>query len=312
MRSLAQHKKSVQQWRETEAQLKHLLELIELAISENDASITSSVSEETSEIQATLDSLELELAFSGEYDQRNAILAIHAGAGGTEAQDWAQMLERMYLRWAERRGFEAEIIETSPGEEAGVKSVTIEITGANAYGYLKSERGTHRLVRLSPFDSQHLRHTSFALVEVLPVVQQNIDIALNPDELKIDTYHASGHGGQNVQKVSSAVRITHLPTGIVVTCQSERSQLQNKESAMKVLLGRLTDLESQRKADEKAKLKGAHKPAEFGNQIRSYVLHPYKLVKDHRTGQESTNPDAILDGDLDSFLRAYLKEQINA
>lgn len=312
MRSLAQHKKSVQQWRETEAQLKHLLELIELAISENDASITSSISEETSEIQATLDSLELELAFSGEYDQRNAILAIHAGAGGTEAQDWAQMLERMYLRWAERRGFEAEIIETSPGEEAGVKSVTIEITGANAYGYLKSERGTHRLVRLSPFDSQHLRHTSFALVEVLPVVQQNVDIALNPDELKIDTYHASGHGGQNVQKVSSAVRITHLPTGIVVTCQSERSQLQNKESAMKVLLGRLSDLEAQKKAEEKAKLKGAHKPAEFGNQIRSYVLHPYKLVKDHRTGQESTNPDAILDGDLDSFLRAYLKEQINA
>ncbi len=312
MRMLAQLKKSVQVWRETESQVKHLLELIELAITENDPSITSSLSEETSEIQATLDSLELELAFSGEYDQRNAILAIHAGAGGTEAQDWAQMLERMYLRWAERRGFEAEIIETSPGEEAGVKSVTIEITGANAYGYLKSERGTHRLVRLSPFDSQHLRHTSFALVEVLPVVQQNVDIALNPDELKIDTYHASGHGGQNVQKVSSAVRITHLPTGIVVTCQSERSQLQNKESAMKVLLGRLTELEVQKKADEKAKLKGAHKPAEFGNQIRSYVLHPYKLVKDHRTAQESTNAEAVLDGDLDSFLRAYLKDQINA
>lgn len=307
MRMLAQLKKSVQVWRETESQVKHLLELIELAITENDPSITSSLSEETSEIQATLDSLELELAFSGEYDQRNAILAIHAGAGGTEAQDWAQMLERMYLRWAERRGFEAEIIETSPGEEAGVKSVTIEITGANAYGYLKSERGTHRLVRLSPFDSQHLRHTSFALVEVLPVVQQNVDIALNPDELKIDTYHASGHGGQNVQKVSSAVRITHLPTGIVVTCQSERSQLQNKESAMKVLLGRLTELEVQKKADEKAKLKGAHKPAEFGNQIRSYVLHPYKLVKDHRTDVETTQVDEVLAGDIDMFIESEVE-----
>ncbi len=312
MRTLAQHKKSVQLWRETESQLKHLLELAELAISENDSSITSSLIKETTDIQSRLASLELELAFSGEYDQHSAILAIHAGAGGTEAQDWAQMLLRMYLRWAERQGFGADIIETSQGEEAGVKSVTIEISGANAYGYMKSERGTHRLVRLSPFDASHARHTSFALVEVLPVVQQDVDIAINLDDLKIDTYHASGHGGQNVQKVSSAVRITHLPTGIVVTCQSERSQLQNKESAMKVLLGRLTDLEAQRKADEKAKLKGAHKPAEFGNQIRSYVLHPYKLIKDHRTDYETKNPEAVLDGDLDAFLMAYLKDQINA
>ena len=235
------------------------------------------------------------------------MLAIHAGAGGTESQDWAQMLLRMYLRWAERRGYETDVIETSPGEEAGVKSVLIEVKGDYAYGYLRGERGVHRLVRISPFDASHSRHTSFALVEVMPVVESSVDINISSDDIKVDVFRSSGPGGQHMQKTSSAVRITHLPTGLVVTCQNERSQLRNKETAMRVLRSRLLELELEKKTEEQIKLKGEHITAEWGNQIRSYVLHPYKMVKDHRTGYETSNPTAVLDGDLDELLKAYLR-----
>jgi len=251
--------------------------------------------------------LEFELTLGGEYDQRNAILAVHAGAGGTDAQDWAQMLVRMYLRWAERRGCQAAVLEVSPGEEAGTKSALIEVVGKYAYGYLKSERGVHRLVRLSPFDASHARHTSFVLVEVMPEAERDADIRLDPDELRIDFFRSSGPGGQNVQKTSTAVRVTHLPTGLVAVCQKERSQFQNKETALKILRSRLLELELAKKAEEQARLKGEHVAAGWGNQIRSYVLHPYKMVKDHRTGYETSDPGAVLDGDLDELIKSYLK-----
>jgi peptide chain release factor 2 len=247
----------------------------------------------------------------GEYDDHDAILAIHAGAGGTESQDWAEMLFRMYLRWAERRGYRTEVLDVMPGEEAGIKSATIEVGGRHAYGYLRSERGIHRLVRLSPFDSAHARHTSFAKVEVMPVIDEDVkDVEIDPDELRIDVFNASGHGGQNVQKNATAIRITHLPTGKVVTCQNERSQHRNRESAMKVLKAWLLEQELERRAEERARLKGENVSAAFGNQIRSYVLHPYKLVKDLRSGYETTDPNAVLEGELDPLMRAYLQWDI--
>ncbi len=247
------------------------------------------------------------MAFSGEYDARNAILAVHAGAGGTESQDWADMLMRMYLRWAERRGYKAEVLDVSPGEEAGIKSVVIGIGGDYAFGYLKSEHGVHRLVRLSPFDADHARHTSFALVEIMPEAQADVDVKIEPDDLKVDAFRSSGPGGQHMQKTSSAVRLTHLPTGLVVTCQSERSQHQNKEIALRILQSRLLELELAREAEEKAKLKGKRIAAGWGNQIRSYILHPYKMVKDHRTDYQTGNPESVLDGELDDFITAYLR-----
>ena len=251
--------------------------------------------------------MELELAFSGEYDSRNAILQIHAGAGGTESQDWAEMLLRMYLRWSERRGYKAEILDESRGEEVGIKNVTVGISGEYAFGYLKSEHGVHRLVRLSPFDSDHARHTSFVLVEVMPEAEENVDVKIAAEDLKIDTFRSSGAGGQNVQKVSSAVRITHLPTGIVVTCQTERSQLQNKAIAIKILYSRILEMELEKQAEERAKLKGKRIEAGWGNQIRSYVLHPYKMVKDNRTDHETSNTEAVLNGELDGFITAFLR-----
>jgi peptide chain release factor 2 len=251
--------------------------------------------------------MEFELLLGGEYEKRNAFLAVHAGAGGTEAQDWAEMLLRMYLRWAERRGYRASVVELSPGDEAGIKSALIQVTGDYAYGYLKAERGVHRLVRLSPFDADHARHTSFALVEVSPEAERELDVSINPDDVKVDFFRASGPGGQHVQKTSSAVRVTHLPTGLVAVCQNERSQYQNKELAMKVLLARLLELELVKRDEEQARLKGEHVAAGWGNQIRSYVLHPYKMVKDHRTGYETSDPSAVLDGALDGFIEAYLK-----
>jgi peptide chain release factor 2 len=257
-----------------------------------------------------LDELETRLLLSEEYDTRDAILTIHAGAGGTESQDWAEMLFRMYLRWAEQHKYKTEILDTSVGEEAGFKSATVEINGDYAYGYLKSEHGVHRLVRLSPFDADHARHTSFVLVEVLPEAEEEIDIKVNPEELKIDTFRSSGPGGQHMQKTSSAVRITHLPTGMVVSCQSQRSQRQNKESALKVLYARLLELNREEKEMEKAKLKGERIEAGWGNQIRSYVLHPYQMVKDHRTKHETGNANAVLDGELDNFIAAYLKYKL--
>jgi len=243
---------------------------------------------------------------SGPHDRRDAIVTIYAGAGGTESQDWAEMLMRMYLRWAENHKFQAEVIDQAEGDEAGIKNATIEISGRNAFGLLRSERGVHRLVRISPFDNAHRRHTSFALVEVIPDVAGEIEIEVKPDDLRVDVYRASGHGGQNVQKNSTAIRITHLPTGIVVTCQNERSQLQNRERAMAVLKARLYDLEYQKQEEETARLRGEHITAGWGNQIRSYVLHPYRMVKDLRTDWESGNPTAVLDGEIDGLIEAYL------
>ncbi len=305
MRKLSEYTRTIENWRGLE---KHVRDISEMAgLAEEDPEFREEYLNEIEAIVFRINSLELELAFSGEYDTHNALLAIHAGAGGTESQDWADMLQRMYLRWAERRGFKADILETSPGDEAGIKSATLSIHGENAFGYLKSEHGVHRLVRLSPFDSDHARHTSFALVEVIPEAETGVDVDIDPEELKIETFRSSGPGGQHMQKTSSAVRITHLPTGLVVTCQSERSQHQNKDIAMTILQSRLLTLEIEKRAEEMTKLKGEHVMAGWGNQIRSYVLHPYKMVKDHRTDYQTSNPDAVLDGDLDEFITAYLR-----
>ena len=308
MRQLAEYRKVVEKWRGLEEKVSEIAELIPLA--EEDASLETEVEIEIDKIASRLDKVELELAFSSEYDARNAIMSIHAGAGGTESQDWAQMLLRMYLRWAERRGYQAEILDTSPGEEAGIKSAIIEIKGDYACGYLKSEHGVHRLVRLSPFDFDHARHTSFALVEVMPEAEIDVDIKIEPDELKVDTFRSSGPGGQHMQKTSSAVRLTHLPTGLTVTCQSERSQHQNKEIALKILQSRLLELELVKRAEERTRLKGKHIAAGWGNQIRSYVLHPYKMVKDHRTDYQTGNTEAVLDGELEGFITAYLRSSL--
>jgi len=305
MRRLAEQKKVVQLWQELEKRIADATELLSLA--QEDASFRPEIESEIEELSSVLDTLELEAAFSGEYDARDAILTIHAGAGGTESQDWAEMLMRMYLRWAERQSYQTEIFDTSPGDEAGIKSAAIEISGEYAYGYLKPEHGVHRLVRLSPFDADHARHTSFALVQVMPEAEGDVEREINPDDLKVETFRSSGPGGQHMQKTSSAVRLTHLPTGLTSTCQSERSQHQNKDIALKILKARLLELELEKRAEERARLKGKRIAAGWGNQIRSYVLHPYKMVKDHRTNYQTSNVDAVLDGELDSFITAYLR-----
>jgi len=305
MRLLSEQKKVVQRWRGLERRVTDIAELISLA--EEDASLVVEIQSEIDKVSSRLDELELELAFCSEYDARNAILAIHAGAGGTESQDWAQILLRMYLRWAERRGYEAEILDVSPGEEAGIKSAVVGVSGDYACGYLKSEHGVHRLVRLSPFDADHARHTSFVLVEVMPEAEADVDVKIEAGDLKVDVFRSSGPGGQHMQKTSSAVRLTHLPTGLVATCQSERSQHQNKEIALKILQARLLKLELAQRAEERARLKGKRISAGWGNQIRSYILHPYKMVKDHRTDYETSDAEAVLDGELDGFITAYLR-----
>ncbi|MFC2066225.1 peptide chain release factor 2 [Chloroflexota bacterium] len=305
MRQLAEQKKVVERWRGLEKKVADIAELIPLA--EGDASLQAELQSEVGSVASRLDELELQLAFSDEYDARNAILAIHAGAGGTESQDWAEMLMRMYLRWAERHDYRAEVLDVSPGDEAGIKSAVIAFSGDYASGYLKSEHGVHRLVRLSPFDADHARHTSFALVEVMPEAESDVEVNITPDSLRVDTFRSSGPGGQHMQKTSSAVRLTHLPTGLVVTCQSERSQYQNKEIAMKILKARLLELELVKRDEERAKLKGKRIDAGWGSQIRSYVLHPYRMVKDHRTNYQASNSDAVLDGELDGFITAYLR-----
>ncbi len=310
MQRLADGKRQIETWRGLEARLDDAAALLELAQEADDAESLREVGGEAASVAADLAALEFELSFSGPYDDRDAILAIHAGAGGTESQDWAAMLQRMYLRWFERHGFDATVVDLAEGEEAGIKSATIEVRGRLAYGWLRSERGVHRLVRISPFDLTHSRHTSFALVEVMPEVVGAAEITINSDDLRVDTFRASGHGGQNVQKNDTAVRITHKPSGIVVTCQNERSQGRNRESAMKVLEARLLERELLRQEEERAKLKGEHVEAGWGNQIRSYVLQPYKMVKDLRSGFESSDPDSILDGELDALVSAYLKSQI--
>ena len=310
MRELDTLKEETGTWRGLERQAGDAAGLLDLAIEENHAEMIDEVAREVPDIEHQLAKLEFNLLFSGEYDHNNAILSVHAGAGGTESNDWAQMLMRMYLRWADARGFKTEILEEMPGDEAGIKSVTIQVIGEYAYGRLKAERGVHRLVRLSPFDANHRRHTSFALVEVMPEIDETVEVEIKPEDVRIDIYHASGHGGQNVQKVATAVRLTHVPTGIVVTCQNERSQLQNKENAFKVLRSRLVELEIEKREQAKARIKGQHVEAGWGNQIRSYVLHPYQMVKDHRTEYETSRTDLVLDGDLDAFIEAYLRSQV--
>jgi peptide chain release factor 2 len=292
-------------WNEFAQKIRDAHELASL----EDESLRGELEDEIQEIESEVGKREFTAMFSGKYDADDAILAIHAGAGGTDSQDWTEMLMRMYLRWAESRGFETEIMDTTPGEEAGVKSVTISVKGKYAYGYLRSEKGVHRLVRLSPFDSAHRRHTSFALVEILPQIAfDNPEVHIEPGDVKIDTYKSSGAGGQNVQKNATAVRLTHIPSGLVVTCQNERSQTQNRENAMRVLIGRLVEIQQAEKSEEIAVLRGEYTKAEWGSQIRSYVLHPYQIVKDHRTDFEVGNAQAVLNGDLDKFMEAYLRQ----
>ena len=303
MKNISALREEVADWQELRRRLGDALELTQL----EDESLRPDLETEIATIEADVDRREFDAMLSGKHDHGDALLAIHAGAGGTDSQDWAEMLERMYLRWAERNAFSTEILDLTEGEEAGVKSVTIAVNGRNAYGYLRSEKGVHRLVRLSPFDSAHRRHTSFALVEVLPQIEEDTEIQIDPDDLRIDVFRSSGAGGQNVQKNATAIRITHLPTGIVVTCQNERSQTQNRESAMKVLKARLFVVKQQEQEERLAELRGEYQKAEWGSQIRSYVLHPYQMVKDHRTEYEMGNTTAVLNGDIDAFIDAYLR-----
>ncbi len=281
-----------------------------IALAEDDSALLAEIAEETTALAQAFADNEFAIALSGPHDKNAAYLSIHAGAGGTESQDWAEMLLRMYLRWAERKGYKTSITDLTEGEEAGIKSVTVEVNGDFAYGYLKAEKGTHRLVRLSPFDANNRRHTSFAKVEVMPVLEEDIDIEIDPNEIEIEVFLSSGAGGQNVQKNQTAVRIRHLPTGIVVTSQNERSQVQNRAMAMNVLRGKLYEIEQERLNEEKARIKGINVDANFGSQIRNYVLHPYQLVKDLRTDVETGNTGAVLDGDIDPFILAWLKQQV--
>jgi peptide chain release factor 2 len=311
MRQLSENRKFVENWRSIEKKLADVSDLVTLAEDENDTALITEVQFEVNLTAKKLEEMEFEMAFNGQYDSRNAILSIHAGAGGTESQDWANMLLRMYLRWAEKKGYSTEVLDISPGEEAGLKNVVVEITGENAFGYLKGEHGVHRLVRLSPFDADHARHTSFALVNIVPEAESNVDVTIQPEDIKFEVFRSSGPGGQHMQKSSTAVRITHVPSGIVVTSQSERSQLQNKTIAFKILEARLFEKELTKRAEESAKLKGKRIEAGWGNQIRSYVLHPYKMVKDHRTDFQTSNPDGVLEGNLDELITAFLRSGLD-
>jgi peptide chain release factor 2 len=305
-RELSTLRDQVETYLGLERQVADLAELTQMAVDDPSSLSGEELTTEAQGAHDRIQRLELLMLLSGEHDADNAILAVHAGAGGTDSQDWAEMLLRMYLRWAERRGFTTEVADLSPGEGAGIKSATVITAGPFAYGYLKGERGVHRLVRLSPFDAAHRRHTSFALVDVIPEVE-DVEVALREDELRVETYRAGGAGGQNVNKVETAVRITHLPTGLVVQCQNERSQHANKLTAMRLLRAKLAELQEEQQAQRLAELRGEFKEAAWGNQIRSYVLHPYTLVKDHRTAAETGNAAAVLDGDLDPFIDAYLR-----
>lgn len=283
--------------------------MIELAKEEPDADLEQDIVDTLAEITKELDAFELETILNGDYDDNNAILSIHPGAGGTESQDWAEMLYRMYVRWAERHGYKVEVLDYLDGDEAGIKSVTMLIEGENAYGYLKSEKGVHRMVRISPFDASGRRHTSFTAVEVMPEVENDTTIEIDEKDLKVDTYRSSGAGGQHVNKTESAVRITHIPTGIVVQCQNERSQIQNRATAMKMLTSRLVEEKIKQQEAEIARLQGEQQDIGWGSQIRSYVFHPYTLVKDHRTNFEKGNVGAVMDGEIDEFINAWLKQQ---
>jgi len=303
MKRLSDLRSEIEGWRTIQKQVQDTLELAEL----HDESLAADLEIETAAIEKEVSSLELKTLLSGPYDKGNALLAINAGAGGTEAMDWAAMLERMYLRWAERRGYATEILDFTEGEEAGIKSITIAVNGLYAFGYLKAEKGVHRLVRLSPFDAAHRRHTSFAQLEVLPEVPDDSVIQINPEDIRIDVFRSSGAGGQNVQKNATAVRITHIPSGLVVSCQNERSQIQNRENALRVLKARLLEIKQEEQEKQLAEMRGEFTKNEWGSQIRSYVLHPYQLVKDHRTEYETGNTQAVLDGEIDEFIEAYLR-----
>lgn len=306
MQEIARLKGEVERWQNVAHRIDDALELAAL----DDTSLADDLTTEVNTLSGVVERMALQALLSGPYDAENAIFAVHAGAGGTDSQDWAMMLERMYVRWAEENGYKVEIIERSDGEEAGIKSVMMSVRGEYAYGYLQSEQGVHRLVRLSPFDAAHRRHTSFAKVELWPDIQGQVDIEVNEKDLKIDTYRAGGAGGQHVQKNDTAVRITHIPTGIVVQCQNQRSQGQNKDRAMQILKARLFEMERKKQEAQLAALKGENVDAGWGNQIRSYVLHPYQLVKDHRTEHETGNTNAVLDGRLNEFMDAYLRAKV--
>lgn len=307
MQEIARLKEEVNRWQSLAGRINDALELAQL----DDNSLLDDLNKEVESLSALVDRMGIQALLSGPYDRDNAIVTIHAGAGGTDAQDWAQMLERMYTRWSEENGYKIEVIERSDGEEAGIKSMMMSVKGEYAFGYLQSEQGTHRLVRLSPFDAAHRRHTAFAKVELWPDIQGQIDIEINEKDIKIDTYRAGGAGGQHVQKNDTAVRITHLPTGIVVQCQNQRSQMQNKERALQILKARLFEMERKKQEAQLASLKGENVDAAWGNQIRSYVLHPYQMVKDHRTEHETGNIQAVLDGRLNEFMDAYLRAKVD-
>lgn len=280
---------------------------IDIANEENDEGVLSDIKSNVKEIEDTLEKMTLETLLSGNYDKCNAIMTFHAGAGGTEAQDWCEMLMRMYQMWAQKNGYSVDVMDTLPGDDAGIKSATINISGLNAYGYLRSEKGVHRLVRISPFDASGRRHTSFASIEVMPEIDDDIEINIRPEDLRVDTYRASGAGGQHINKTDSAIRITHIPTGVVVSCQTQRSQHQNKEYAMRMLKSKLAEIAEQQQKEKIEDIKGVQKEIAWGSQIRSYVFHPYNLVKDHRTNYEMGNIGAVMDGDLNGFINAYLK-----
>ena len=304
---VTQLKDEVGIFRSLESRSEDLEVMLELAMEEEDADIVGEIEQSLTSVRADIEHLELGMLLSGEYDANNAILTLHAGAGGTEAQDWTSMLLRMFGRFAERSGYSVDVLDYQPGDEAGVKSVTLGINGHNAYGYMKSEKGVHRLVRISPFDSNARRHTSFAAVDVMPEIDDTVEINISPADLKVDTYRASGAGGQHINKTDSAVRMTHIPTGIIVQCQNQRSQIQNRERCMQLLRAKLFEYEKQKQAELKSDIAGDYQAIEWGSQIRSYVFHPYNMVKDHRTGAETGNVQAVMDGNLELFVEAYLR-----
>ncbi len=307
MKELNSLKEEKERFEGLQSQYEDIETLLEMGYEENDASLIPEIEEELKQFSERFEAMRIQTLLSGEYDRNDAILKLNAGAGGTESCDWAGMLYRMYSRWAERRGFHVEVLDYLDGDEAGIKSVTFQVNGENAYGYLKSEKGVHRLVRISPFNAQGKRQTSFVSLDVMPDIEDDIDIEINPDDLRIDTYRSSGAGGQHINKTSSAIRITHLPTGIVVQCQNERSQHQNKDKAMQMLKAKLYLLEQQKQAEKLSGIRGEVSDIAWGSQIRSYVMQPYTMVKDHRTNAEVSNVDAVMDGKLDPFINAYLK-----
>ncbi|MDI6601662.1 MAG: peptide chain release factor 2 [Thermoanaerobacteraceae bacterium] len=299
---IEEHKALEKEWEDVMA-------LVDLGIEEGEESLEEEVKELYDKFREELEDLRIKTLLGGTYDTNNAIVTLHSGAGGTEAQDWVEMLYRMYTRWAEKKGYTVEVLDYLPGEEAGIKNITFRVVGDYAYGYLKAEKGVHRLVRISPFDAAARRHTSFAMVEVLPELEDDVEVDIRPEDLKIDTYRSSGAGGQHVNKTESAIRITHIPTGIVVSCQNERSQISNKETAMKMLKAKLLEIKEQERLEKVSEIKGEHKDIGWGNQIRSYVFNPYSMVKDHRTGVEVGSTQKVMDGDIDVFIDAYLKMQ---